>query len=77
MPGNSLMTVFFIQFQKQLPDFSDAVADSTLYQSLDEALAAFEQACGHRRLYACLKQNIPDEKTALVLNGTAIVLKQV
>ena len=77
LPGNSLMTVFFIQFQKQLPDFSDAVADPTLYESLDEALAAFDQACGHRRLYACLKQSIPLEETALVLSGTAIVLKQV
>ena len=71
------MTVFFIQFQKELPDFSDAVADPTLYQSLDEALKAFEIAGGHRRLYACLKQNIPLEEAALALSSTAMVLKQV
>ena len=60
------MTSFFIQFQKDQPDFSDAVADPTLYRSLDEALEAFSEASGHRRLYACSGPN-----------STALVLKQV
>ena len=78
MPGLS-MTGFFIQFQNNLPDFSDAVADPTLYESLDDAQKAFEQAHGHRRLYACQKSAIPLENPELVgtYNSTAVVLKQV
>ena len=60
------MTRFFIQFQRNQPDFSDAVADPTLYHSLDEALEAFSEAGGHRRLYAYSGPN-----------RTALVLKQV
>ena len=60
------MTAFFIQFQGNQPDFSDAVADPTLYRSLDEALKAFSEASGHRRLYACSDAD-----------RTAVLLKQV
>ena len=66
------MTVFFIQFQKEQPDFSDAVADPTLYQSLDEALKAFELACGHRQLFACRNPKTPQPN-----GNTALVLKRV
>ena len=66
------MTVFFIQFQKDQPDFSDAVADPTLYRSLEEALNAFELAAGHRQLFACLDPNTPQPN-----GNTALVLKRV
>ena len=71
------MTVFFIQFQKEQPDFSDAVADPTLYHSLDEALKAFELASGHRQLFACLNPKGAVPKGQQVYGNTALVLKRV
>ena len=73
------MTVFFIQFQKELPDFSDAVADPTLYESLAEAKKAFAQASGHRRLYACQKSAMPlnDPRLVGTYSSAAVVIEQV
>ena len=45
-----MANVYFIQYQREKADFSDGVADSFLYRSLEEAEAAFRDAGGHRRL---------------------------